>query len=215
MILATTNSKGGVGKSTIAGSLAVWLFDRKLRVALIDADYQASSSGWIGTVEPGISVLRVTKPNQLIKQAMQLATEYEAVVIDGPGAADEINRAILLVADMALLPCGPSLLDVRAAADAVETLESARLVRKDGKPAARFVCNKVQNTKLSRELLDAANTFGIEVAKTALRYRTSYAEAVSKATVVTRMGTRAKEAAQELDQLFMEVFYGKTPINDE
>jgi len=44
MIVALSNSKGGVGKSTIAVHLAVWLAERGRKVILIDSDVQASSS---------------------------------------------------------------------------------------------------------------------------------------------------------------------------
>ena len=46
MIFAFTNSKGGVGKSTLSVHLAVWLKERSDSVALIDSDVQGSSSGW-------------------------------------------------------------------------------------------------------------------------------------------------------------------------
>jgi len=44
MIIALTNSKGGVGKSTVAVHLAVWWKKQGADVALIDADGQGSSS---------------------------------------------------------------------------------------------------------------------------------------------------------------------------
>jgi chromosome partitioning protein len=98
-------------------------------------------------------VVNLHTPDEIIKQTKRLAKDYEHVVIDGPAGLDEVTRAMLLVADMALIPCGPSLLDVRAASLAVQVLESAQLVR-DGKPTALFFCNKVQpNTRLSREHL--------------------------------------------------------------
>lgn len=206
VIVATANSKGGVGKSTLAVHLAVWLHDRGRRAALVDADHQHSSSLWAREAEPGLHVVSLGSPDAIIKRVKELAREYQDIVIDGPAGLDEITRAILLVADMALIPCGPSLLDVRAASLAIQVLETARLVR-EGKPAAFFVCNKTQlHTRLSQELLAAAPTFGIRVARTALRFRQAYADAVTQNTVVSRLGWRGKEAAQEIEQLFSEVY---------
>jgi chromosome partitioning protein len=48
----------------------------------------------------------------------RLAAQFEVLVIDGPGARSEVTRAILLVAHLALLPCGPSVLDLRAVQEA-------------------------------------------------------------------------------------------------
>jgi chromosome partitioning protein len=208
MIVALANSKGGVGKSTLSVHLAVWLHDRAESVALIDVDHQQSSSLWAREAEPGISVVSFDSPDDVIKQVKKLAKDHDHIVIDRPAGLDEITQAMLLVADVALIPCGPSLLDVRAASLAVQVLETAQLVR-DGKPTSLFVCNKVQpNTRLSRELLETAHTFGIQVAKTTIHFRQVYADAVSQRTVVSRMGWRGKEATAEINQLFQEVING-------
>jgi chromosome partitioning protein len=42
--IVLTNTKGGVGKSTIAVHLAVWLHDLGVKVALLDMDKQRSSA---------------------------------------------------------------------------------------------------------------------------------------------------------------------------
>ena len=46
MIIVVANSKGGVGKSTLAVHLAVWLHEQGHNVILADCDMQHSSSEW-------------------------------------------------------------------------------------------------------------------------------------------------------------------------
>jgi len=218
VIFATVSRKGGVSKSTLAVHLSVWLYDvlgkRPGSVTLIDTDDQGSAADWARAVEKDLHIVSVYDPDDLVKTTKKLAREYEQIVIDGPPHTGEIIRAILMLCDFALIPCGPSLLDVRATVQSLKILESAQLLR-DGMPAAKFIPTKVQDrTRLSKELLTNATQLAnpdkkIEITDTVIHHRQAYAEAVSQNNVVTRMGSRAKDAATEIHQLFTEVLYGK------
>ena len=119
MIMALTNSKGGVGKSTLAVHLAVWCQEHGATVALVDADAQGSSSLWLQEASPTTPRFRLPTPDDILEQVPALRSEYDQLIIDGPAGLSEVTRAILLVTDFALLPCGPSALDLRAANDAI------------------------------------------------------------------------------------------------
>ena len=54
MIVTIANSKGGVGKSTLAVHLAAWLHEQGHRVVLADCDTQHSSSDWMHEAVPEI-----------------------------------------------------------------------------------------------------------------------------------------------------------------
>jgi len=201
MIVALTNSKGGVGKSTISVHLAAWWQGRGARVGLVDADAQGSSSCWLREAAPDIAVFRLQTPDDILDQVAKLAMEFEHLVVDGPAGLSEVTRAILLVADLALLPCGPSVLDLRAANEAIRVLKQAQAIR-HGPPRALLMPNKLQvQYRLSRELLETARS--LEIPSTGgLRLRQAYADAAGQGTVVWRLGPRGEVAALEMEEVF-------------
>jgi chromosome partitioning protein len=143
MIIALTNSKGGVGKSTLAVHLAVWWQEQGAKVALVDADAQGSSSVWLHETAPDLPVLRLQTADEILEGVPKLQTQFEHLIIDGPGGLSEVTRGILLVADLALLPCGPSTLDLRAVNEAIRVVKQAQAIR-HGPPQAMLVPNKLQ-----------------------------------------------------------------------
>ena len=104
MVIAFVNTKGGVGKSTLAGNMAVYLHDQGKSVAFVDADHHVSSSVWMGEVEPKLPIWASTDPNAILDRVPTFAREFEIVVIDGPGSLDEVTRTIALVADKLVIP---------------------------------------------------------------------------------------------------------------
>jgi chromosome partitioning protein len=146
-------------------------------------------------------VFRLQSPDVFLVGMPKLATEFEHLVVDGQAGLSEVTRAILLVADLAWLPCGPSVLDLRAANDAIRVLKQAQAIR-HGPPQAVLVPNKLQvQYRLSRKLLATAQSLEIPSAG-GLRLRQAYADAAGQGTVVWRLGTRGAAAAHEIRETF-------------
>lgn len=203
MIIATVNQKGGVGKSTIAVHLVTWFREQNIQAALVDADVQSSSSIWAKELDPATPVYRLQSSDEILDEVKLLPEEV--IVIDGPAGLGEVTRSILLVADVALIPCGPSVLDLRAASDAIRALEQVRRIRGD-LPRGAFVPNKLQkNYRLSDELLLTAKTLGLAVTP-CLGLRQAFADAAGQKSVVWRMNRQAEIAATEVFALFENLF---------
>ena len=62
MLIAFCNRKGGVGKSTLAVHVAVFLQDRGFNVGFLDADKQRSGSEWLSEAEPSINIATADDP---------------------------------------------------------------------------------------------------------------------------------------------------------
>ena len=205
MIIVIANSKGGVGKSTLAVHLAAWLHEQGHRVTLADCDTQQSSSEWIREAVPGIKAVRLDNPDMILNDLPLLSHDTDYVVADGPGSQTETSRALLLRADLAIVPCKASMLEVRALAKATDVLRQAQDIRA-GKPKAIIVLSMVgKNYRLTQDMKDAATALELPLASRAMILRQIYADAPGQGAVVWDLGSRAQEAAEEVDLLFREI----------
>jgi chromosome partitioning protein len=208
MIITIANSKGGVGKSTLAVHLAAWLFQQGYRVTLADCDTQQSSSEWIREAEPGVKAVRLDNPDVILNELPNLNQDADYIVADGPGSQTETSRALLLRADLAIVPCKASMLEVRALAKATEVLRQAQDIRK-GVPKAVIVLSMIGlHYRLTKDMKDAAAALSLPLATNAMILRQIYADAPGQGALVWNMGSRARDAAHEVDALFREVLPG-------
>ena len=202
------NSQGGGGKTSISVHLATWLAEQGHSVTLADCDGQQSSSEWIAEAAPHIRAVRLADPTAILDALPQLDQEADYVVADGPGSNTETSRALLLRADLALVPCKASMLEVRALAQATTVLRQSQDIRR-GKPDATIVLSMVGKTyRLTQDMKEAAAALGLPLAKTALMLKQIYADAPGQGNVVWRMGARGRDAAAEIEALFREVLPG-------
>lgn len=205
MIVALVNSKGGVGKSTLAGNLVGWLRFHGHRVILADCDTQQSSSEWIREALPDVSVVRLNNADQVLDELPLLSRETDFVIADGPGSQTETSRALLMWADLAVIPCKASMFEARALAKNTGFVRQAQEIRK-GQPAAVAVLSMVgRDYRLTKDMQAAARTFHLSLASTAVTLRQAYADAPGQAAFVWNMGYAARDAAAEIDALFREL----------
>lgn len=215
MILGVVNAKGGVGKSTIAVHLAVWMHDQGVDVAMVDADSQSSSTEWVREAEPAIDCYRWRTSEEILQNIPKLRETKGAIVMDGPAGLNETTRTIMMVADGIFIPCGPSVLDLRALRDAMKVVAAVQGTREGGLPVVRLIPNKLQRRyRLSRELVDYVGDMDV-TGSTGLGLRQAYADAPGQGTVVWRMGSAAKEAAAEMNKLFEEILTDTDTFENE
>ena len=204
-MIVLANTKGGVGKSTLAVHIAVWLHDQGGKTALLDADKQRSSSQWIAEAEPKITVCTAHTPEDCLSEGRRLLQSHDFLVADGPAGLDDVSRTLLILADLALLPISPSILDLRSVSQATAILRYAQGINR-GRPDGRLILNKMRKRDtISREVLTAAPNLGVAVAQGVIRDLQAFRDAAQQGSVVSRMGKRYANAADEIDALCREL----------
>ena len=97
------------------------------------------------------------------------------------------------------------MLEIRALAKATEVLRQAQDIR-GGVPKAIIVLSMIGlHYRLTKDMKDAAAALQLPLANNAMILRQIYADAPGQGAVVWRMGSRARDAAQEVDALFREI----------
>ena len=205
MLVSVVNSKGGVGKSTIAGNLAGWLAAHGHRVILADCDLQQSSSEWMREAAPNIQVVQMSSADEVLDELPALKLDADYVIADGPGSQTETSRALLMWADLAIVPVKASMFEARALSKNTNFIRQAQAIR-NGPPEAVAVLSMVgRNYRLTKDMRDAALALNLSVANTAITLRQAYADAPGQRKLVFEMSSPARDAALEMDQLFREL----------
>jgi chromosome partitioning protein len=212
-IVSIINQKGGSGKSTVAVHLARWLQKKKETVLIVDADAQCSSSKWLARLEKEIPCEIIQAPDQLLDELPKVGEAYSWVVVDGPAALSETTRAVILVADLAIVPCQPTGVDLESASDTVRLIHQAQRIRRGDPKAVMFVNRAVKGTKLKDEAIEVLRLMpGVTVLDTVIHQRQILADCFGQnSTVFDLTGSTAGIARRELEQLFkkaLEVLNG-------
>ena len=133
MIIALTQTKGGVGKSTLAVNLAVERARAGRDVLLVDADEQATATDFTALRaeqlgKPGYTAVALSGAN-VRTQVLQLQPKYQDIIIDAGGRDTAALRAALTITDVALMPFQPRSFDLWTLEKVVALLAEAKEYR--------------------------------------------------------------------------------------
>ena len=130
LVISVAQRKGGVGKTTLAVLLAGELDRRTRAVGLVDADSQASACHW---AEPGnlsFPVYQLDPETRPVAEWARLMRQipHQIIVVDS-APNDRVLGAVLAVANIVLMPCTPSGLDIEATARTLDIVREVRATR--------------------------------------------------------------------------------------
>lgn len=197
MITVVGSLKGGSGKSTITFNLSIWLALAGVRVAVIDADPQATLTDVLQVrgeegFEPDVPRLPVD-----LLSGSELPGEYEQVLVDIGTASMDNVKAALQLADRIIVPVPPSQADIWSTQRFlrfVATQTSERDPRVEG-----FI-NRADTHRAIRESDEAAAALvslpGIRFLKPRLAQRTIFRRSFSEGLAVFEQEPRSKGASE-------------------
>lgn len=190
-ILVLASQKGGSGKTTISGHLAVQAeLSGAGPVALIDTDPQGSLAKWWNSrasEAPAFAQTSVPKLGEDI-EALR-ARGYKLIVIDTPPAVTSTITEVIMHADLVAIPIRPSPHDLRAVGPTVDIIEYQH------KPLVFVVNSATVRARITGETAVALSQHGT-VAPVTLHHRVDFAASMIDGRTVGEINPKSRSAME-------------------
>jgi chromosome partitioning protein len=195
-VLAMASQKGGSGKTTLSGHLAV---QAQLAgagpVVLIDIDPQGSLSDWWNERSSEYPAFAQTTVARLSADLEVLRQQgFRLAMIDTPPAITMAIQSVIAVAELIVIPTRPSPHDLRAVGATVDLCERA------GKPLLFVVNGATPKAKITSEAAVALSQHGT-VAPITVHHRTDFAASMIDGRTVMEVDHNGR-SSQEIQALW-------------
>lgn len=212
MICTVGNTKGGVGKSTLAVNLTIALALAGQDTLLIDGDPQGHALTFtemrseLGAEMPGYDVLGLTGAG-IRAEVRKSKTRRDHIVIDVGGRDSESLRAALTVSDLVLVPVVPRTTEVWGTESMAELVREARSVNRDLRALA-FLNAADPSGQDNEAATDALKQMdGLEVSPVRMVRRKAVPNAWTRGlSVIEYHGDGADKASEEFNSLFNSIY---------
>ena len=190
-VLALASQKGGSGKTTLSGHLAVQAERAGSGpVVLIDIDPQGSLADWWNEREADTPAFAQTTVARLAADIEILREEgFKLAIIDTPPAITMAIQSVIAVSELILVPTRPSPHDLRAVGATVDLCERA------GKPLVFVVNAATPKARITTEAAVALSHHGT-VAPVIIHHRTDFAASMIDGRTVMEVNDNSRSAEE-------------------
>lgn len=195
-VLAMASQKGGSGKTTLSGHLAVQAQRAGHGpVVLIDIDPQGSLSDWWNERQTDYPAFAQTTVARLAADMEILRQQgFRLAVIDTPPAITMAIQSVIAVAELIVIPTRPSPHDLRAVGATVDLCDRA------GKPLLFVVNAATPQARITTDATIALSQHGT-VAPVTIHHRTDFATSMIDGRTVMELDPDGR-SADEVSQLW-------------
>ncbi len=195
-VVAITSQKGGTGKTTLSGHLAVQAERTGMGpVVLIDCDPQGSLTNWWNYRQVDTPILVQTSLEKLADDLVALRQSgVKLVIIDTPPAITWTIINVIKLSDLVVIPVRPSPHDLAATGSTVDLIGGL------GKPMVFVVNGASQRARITAEAAVALSQHGA-VAPSIIHHRTDFAASMIDGRTVMEL-PRAERSAGEIESLW-------------
>jgi len=195
-VMAFASQKGGSGKTTLAGHIAVQAERAGFGpVALVDTDPQGSLADWWNEREADTPLFAHTSIARVSEDLARMrGMGINLVVIDTPPAIPATIAEVIRLCDLVVVPTRPSPHDLRAVGVTVE------LVERLGKPLVFVVNAASPRARITSEAVIALSQHGT-LAPSVIHNRTDFAASMIDGRTVMEL-EEGSRSGQECEQLW-------------
>jgi len=155
---------------------------------------------------PGLVVRKAAGRDDLLEAASEAADRGDAV-LDVPGVQSDLLLAALLAADVAVLPTGPSTLDLDAVALTARAIANASRVRRSPLRTLVLLNRADERLLLVRDAVDIIGQLGLPLARTIVRQRVGIGDGPGQGCLAW---SQSGAAGDEMRELVQDILKGRT-----
>ena len=193
-VLVLASQKGGSGKTTLSGHLAVEAEARGFGpVVLIDTDPQGSLSDWWNAraaETPAFARVAIDDLGECLARLEEMGVKL--AVIDTPPAITHSIASVVAYADLVIIPARPSPHDLRAVGATIDIVEHLQ------KPLVFVINAATARAKITGESAVALSQHGT-VAPVTLHHRVDFAASMVDGKTIGEIDAKSKSAREVSD----------------
>ena len=192
-VIGVLSQKGGAGKTTLALHWAVMAMEATspTAVAVIDTDSQRSAAEWgerRASETPAVLEANESNLEQAIDACRDAGMKW--VIVDSMPRVESPSVKVARLADLVVIPCGPTVLDISAIGATIAITERVKV------PAVIVMNQCRHSSTINERAAQVLADYGLPICPTFVMRRAALEDAFVDGSAVTEIEPKGKGAAE-------------------